>query len=279
MGPAISKAHNVLHRNHTASAPDPIDAATATAIIAAVNEQQLALLLPPLVAALDVKNATEENASSEGPLFVLDLDCGTGHNTLTLASLTHDWRVPVQLEGWDRDGEKVEIAEARCKDVRWENTNSSVTFSRADHWRRLEIGHPVLKYFRHVYEFVLSTFVVKNMPLDVFFKGIEGLLSRDSVALVTCVHPEFGGAGSCLDMSENEEGETLGVLRFRHSVQEVTRIATECGLTLEGAVNEVKLSSMVVEGLEESLRGDARKWVGRKVLFSVVLRRVTDAQF
>jgi hypothetical protein len=156
-----------------------------------------------------------------------------------------------------------------------------VTFSRADHWRRLEIGHPVLKYFRHMYEFVLSTFVVNSMPLDVFFRGIEGLLSRDSVALVTGVHPEFGGAETCLDMNENEneKGETLGVPRFRHSVQEVLRVATECGLTLQGAVNEVKLGSTMVEGFEQSLKEDAKKWTGQKVLFSVVLRRVTDGEF
>jgi SAM-dependent methyltransferase len=279
MGTAISKAHNVLHHNHAGSSPDLIDAATATAIVNAVNEQQLAHLLPPLIAALDDKNVTEENASSGGPIFVLDLDCGTGHNTLTLAGLTHDWRVPVQLEGWDRDGEKLEIARALCKDVRWENTNSSVTFSHANHWRRLEIGHPVLKYFRHKYEFVLSTFVVNSMPLDVYFKGIEGLLSRDGVALVTCVHPEFGGAESCLDINENEKHKATGGLRFRYTVQEVLKVAAECGLTLQGDVNEVKLSSTMVEGLEESLRGDARKWVGRKVWFSVVLRRVTDAPF
>jgi SAM-dependent methyltransferase len=276
MGPAISKA---LHRNHTASAPDPIDAATATAIIAAVNEQQLAQLLPPLIAALDDKTVTEENASSGGPVFVLDLDCGTGHNTLTLAHLAHDWRVPVELEGWDSHQENVQIAENRCKDVRWENTNSSVTFSRANHWRRLEIGHPGLKYFGHMYEFVLSSLVVNSMPLEVFFKGIEGLLSRDSVALVTCVHPDLGGAGSGLDVNENEKCETIEKSRFRHTVQKVVKVATECGLTLQGAVNEVKLSSMVVEGLEERLRGNARKWVGRKVLVSVVLRRVTDARF
>jgi SAM-dependent methyltransferase len=279
MGTAISKVNNVLHRDHAASAPDPIDATTATAIIAAVNDQQLAHLLPPLIAALEHKNVAEENASSGGSLFVLDLDCGTGQNTLTLAGLTHDWRVPVQLEGWDRDGEKVEIARTRCKDVRWENTNSSVAFSRADHWRRLEIGHPVLKYFRHMYEFVLSSLIMHSMPLDVFFKGIEGLLSRDSVALVTCVHPEFGGAESCLDINENEKHKATGGLRFRHTVQEVLKAATECGLTLQGAVKEVKLNSTMVEGLEESLRGDARKWVGRKVVVSIVLRRVTDAPF
>jgi SAM-dependent methyltransferase len=279
MGTAISKAHNGLHHDHTTSAADSTDAATATAIIAAVNEQQLAHLLPPLIAALDDKDATEENASSGGPLFVLDLDCGAGHNTLTLAHLTHNWRIPVQLEGWDRNWEKLEIAQARCKDVRWENTNSSVTFSKANHWRRLEIGHPVLKYFRHMYEFVLSTLVINHMPLDVFFKGIEGLLSRDSVALVTCMHPEVGPAGHSSTGNQDEKTEMGGESGFRRSVQEVLKVARECGLTLQGAVNEVKLSSTMVEGLEESLRGDARKWIGRKVWFSVVLRRVTDAKF
>ena len=41
-------------------------------------------------------------------------------------------------------------------------------------------------------------------------------------------------------------------------------------------MNEVKMSSAMVEMLEESLRGDARKWAGRKVSFSVVLRSVTE---
>ena len=68
-------------------------------------------------------------------------------------------------------------------------------------------------------------------------------------------------------------------VRHRHSVQEVLDAATRCGLTVPGTVNEVKLSTMMVEGLEQSLREDAKDWVGRKVWFSVVLRRVTDEPF
>lgn len=275
MGAATSKA--VDSPRQTANAQISMDATT-TAIITAVNEQHLAYLLPLLIAELQ-GNIAAEHTDSDGPLLLLDLDCSTGHNTLSLARLTHHWRVPVQLEGWDHDREKVEIARARCKDVPWENTNSSVTFSHANHWKRLQIGHPGLKYFRHMYEFVLSALVLHRMPLEVFLKGIEGLLSRGSVALVTCVHPEFGVAEWGSTGSEDEKGETGGETAFRHSVQEVLEVAAECGLTLQGAVTEVKLSSTMVKGLEQSLKGDAKKWVGRKVLFSVVLRRLTDDKF
>ncbi|KAM0712698.1 hypothetical protein Q7P35_000145 [Cladosporium inversicolor] len=262
----------------TSKAIDGPNHATTTAIVTAVNEQQLAHLLPPLIAELQ-GNVADDHTDSHGPICLLDLDCRIGHNTLTLARLTHHWRVPVQLEGWDCDEDNLEVARTRCKAFQWENTNSSVTFSRADHWKRLEIGHPGLKYFRHMYEFVLSTLVIHRMPLDVFFKGIEGLLSRGSVALVTCVHPEFGGAEPDLNGSEDEKGRVVEGVRFRHSVQEVLGVAKRCGLTLQGAVNEVKLSTTMVEGLEQGLREDARTWVGRKVLFSVVLRRVTDEPF
>ena len=263
----------------TSKAIDGPNHATTTAIVTAVNEQQLAHLLPPLLAELPGNNATEEDASSGGPLCLLDLDCGTGHNTLTLAGLTRHWRVPVQLEGWDRDGDKLEIARALCEDCQWDNTNSSVTFSKADHWKRLEIGHPGLKYFRHMYEFVLSSLVMHHMPLDVFFRGIEGLMSRDSVALVTCIYPEFGVAEDGLSGSEDEKSETRDQPVFRHDIQEVLDAAKRCGLTLQGTVKEVKLSTEVIEKLEHSLREDAKKWIGRKIWFSVVLRRVTDARF
>lgn len=253
--------------------------ATATAIVTAVNEQQLAHLLPPLIAELDGNDATREDANSGGPLFLLDLDCGTGENTLTLAGLTRHWRVPVQLEGWDRDEDKLKIARVRCKDCQWENTNSSVIFSEGNHWKRLEIGHPALRYFRHMYEFVLSTLVMHRMPLDVFFKGIEGLLSRDSVALITCVYPEFGVAEGGLSGSEDEKSEMRGEPEFRHDVQEVLDAAKRYGLTLQGTVKEAKLNTEVVERLEHSVRDDARKWIGRKVWFSIVLRRVTDDEF
>ncbi|GAB7326099.1 hypothetical protein MBLNU13_g10120t1 [Cladosporium sp. NU13] len=263
----------------TSKAIDGPNHATTTAIVTAVNEQQLAHLLPPLLAELDGNNATEEDASSGGPTFLLDLDCGTGHNTLTLAGLTRHWRVPVQLEGWDRDGDKLEIARARCKDVQWQNTNSSVTFSKANHWKRLEIGHPGLKYFRHMYEFVLSSLVMHRMPMDIFFKGIEGLLSRDSVALITCAHPEFIVAERGLTGSENEKREIKEELVFRHDVQDVLSAAKRCGLTLQGAVKEVKLSTEMLGKLEHSEREEAKKCVGRKVWFSVVLGRVTDDKF
>ena len=271
MGTAISKAYHGLRHDHVSSAPDPIDAATATAITAAVNEQQLASLLPPLLA-----NLHEENAKLGGPTSLLDLDCEAGHNTLALAHLTRHWRVPVQLEGWDRDGEKLEFAKARCKDVQWDDTNSSVTFTRTNHWRRLQVGHPGLTYFRHMYEFVLSTLVMHRMPLDVFLKGIEGLLSRDSVALVTCVHPEFGVVENGFTGSEDEKGRVMEEVRFTHSVQEVLEAAAKCGLTVQGAVKEVKLGTEVIERLEHGLREDATKWIGRKVWFGVVLRRLVD---
>ena len=278
MGTASSRVHNGAQNDHSGSAPNPIDAVTATVIITAVNEEQLAHLLPNLIAELE-GNVTEEHTDSHGPICLLDLDCGTGHHTIALAGLTRHWRVSVQLEGWDSNQNSIETARAHCRDIQWENTNSSVTFSYANHWRRLQIGYPGLKYFRHMYEFVLSTLVMNRMPLGVFFKGIEGLLSRGGVALVTCVHPEFGGAESCLGISENEKCEMREGPGFRHSVQEVVEVATECGLTLQGAVNEVELGSTTVEGLEESLRRDAKKWVARKMWFSVVLRRVTDDVF
>ena len=62
-------------------------------------------------------------------------------------------------------------------------------------------------------------------------------------------------------------------------MQEVLSAAKRCGLTLQGAVKEVKLSTEVVERLEHSVRDEAKKWIGRKVWFSVVLRRVTDDKF
>jgi len=263
----------------TSKAVDGPNHATATAIVTAVNEQQLSHLLAPLIAELDGNDTTREDPSSGGPLFLLDLDCGTGQNTLILAGLTRHWRVPVQLEGWDRDEDKLEIARARCKDCQWENTNSSVTFSKANHWKRLEIGHPGLKYFRHMYEFVLSTLVMHRMPLDVFFKGIEGLLSRDSVALVTCVHPEFSVAERGLTGSEDEKSEMGDEPELRHDIQEVLNAAERSGLTLQGTVKEVKLNTEVVERLEHSVRNDAKKWIGRRMWFSIVLRRVTDAKF
>ena len=155
----------------TSEAVDGPNHATATAIVTAVNEQQLAHLLPSLNAKLDGNDATAEDANSGGPLFLLDLDCGAGQNTLALTGLTRHWRVPAQLEGWDRDGDKLEIVSACCKDCQWENTNSSVILSKGNHWKRLEIGHPALKHFRHMYEFVLSSLVMHRMPLDVFFQG------------------------------------------------------------------------------------------------------------
>lgn len=130
-----------------------------------------------------------------------------------------------------------------------------------------------------MYEFVLSTLVMCRMPLDVFFKAIEGLLSRDSVALITCVHSEFGVAGGGLSGSEDGKSEMRDEPVLRHDIQEVLNAANRCGLTLQEAVKEVKLSTETVEKLEHSVREDAKKWLGHKVWFGVILRRVTDDIF
>ena len=274
MGTAVSTAVDRLR--HTASLPNPVDAATMTAIIALVNDQQLTQMLPPLLDDIHGQVA-EDHKDYEGPLCLLDVDCGTGHTTLTLASLTRHWRRPVQLEGWDLDQEKLEIAQARCKDIRWEkNMNSSVTFARVNQWGRLQKGLPISPYSRHGYDFVLSSLAMRSMPLDLFFRGIEGLLGRNDVAVVTCVHPDFAVAGPSSARSEDEKGVPREEVRLIHSVNDVLEAAAKFGLVIQRVVKEAKLSIEMVQRLGPGQREAAEEWVGRKVWFGVVLRRVVD---
>jgi hypothetical protein len=127
-----------------------------------------------------------------------------------------------------------------------------------------------------MYDFVLSALVIHRLPLDIFFKGIEGLLVRDGVAVVTCVHPEFAGAEQCSMRVEAEKRGAMDGARFMHEIQDVLEAATRFGLTLQGAVKEVKLSMEVVQRLEHSQREVAKEWVGRKVCFGVVFKRIVD---
>jgi SAM-dependent methyltransferase len=273
MGAASSKVFD--GPRHAARVAIPMDAATITAIVAAVNEQQLAHMLPPLLMDLHGQVA-EDHKDHEEPLSILDLDCDAGHDTLTLACLTRSWRKPVQLEGWDRDKEKLEIATIRCKDVHWENSNSSVTFNHVSHWGRLQKRLPILPYFRHMYDFVLSSLMMQRLPLDLFFRGIEGLLGRDGVALVTCVHPDFGATERGSIGSEDEKGGLMEEVRSMHSMKDVLEAAARSGLTLQGVVKEAKLSMDVVQRLEHSQREVAREWVGRKIWFGIVFQRISD---
>lgn len=273
MGTTASKAGKKSQCD--TSALSPMDTATMTAILAAVNEQQLANMIPPLLVDLHGIVA-EDHKDYDSPESLLDLDCDDGHHTLTLASLTRDWRKPVQLEGWSHDKEELESATARCKDVRWENTNSSVTFSHIEPWSRLQKGLPISPYFRHMYDLVLSALVVHRLPLDIFFKGIEGLLVRDGVAVITCVHPDFAVAEAGCSGTEDEQGGLGEKVRFKHSVKDVLEAAIRSGLTLQEVVREAKLSIEVVQRLEHSQREVVKEWVGRKVCFGVVFKRIVD---
>jgi hypothetical protein len=81
MGAASSKVIDDPRR--AAHVATPMDDATITAIIAAVNEQQLVQILLPLLAHLHGQVA-EDHKDHEEPLSILDLDCDAGHDTLTL---------------------------------------------------------------------------------------------------------------------------------------------------------------------------------------------------
>ena len=272
MGTSISTAINGAR--HAPSAPIPMDATT-TAIITVVNEHHLAHLLPPLLAGIHGEVA-EDHKDYDWPLSLVDLDCDTGQNTLTLATLTRHWRRPVQLEGWDRDKGKLESAEARCKDATWDNMNSSVTFNYLNLWKGLQMRLPVSPYFRHMYGFVLGVLIMHRLPLDILFKGIGGLLERDGVAVITWMHPDIGVTEASSTESADEKSETNEEADFRHSVEGVLETAARYDLTLQGAVQQVRFSSEMVERLEHDLRENAMKWVGRDFLISVVLKRVID---
>jgi hypothetical protein len=114
---------------------------------------------------------------------------------------------------------------------------------------------------------LISTLVLEHVPLPSFFATLHSLLRPNGLALVTNMHDQMGASSQAGFV--NAQGVKVRGTSHVHTVADTLDEARKAGLD----VLSVREREVRTEDLE-STGGRGRKWVGVRVWFGVVLRRV-----
>ena len=241
-------------------------------VLQAVDDVQLHRLLPEFVRL--TCNHKDSAAIASGALKVLDLGCGTGRNTRKL--LRADWDVDLDLIGWDGSQAMLDIARAKCEAMS----------SSSKHQVSLELGvrdlasvDSIPERYTSFFDGLVSTLVLEHIPADTFFAIIAKVLKPGSYALISNMHQDLGALSRA--GFKTASGERFKATSYVYTPHEVVRAASEAGLevvgeVVEGAVDSKLIDGGVVDGVKVekgTVTERARKYVGTKVWFGIILRK------
>lgn len=121
-------------------------------------------------------------------------------------------------------------------------------------------------------EGIVSTLVLKHFPLEAFSKVLRSMLKLNGVALLTNLHPDISSlsqAGFFLTDEDGREVKVRGV-SWVNGVQETVDAARKERFEPVGRVKESSVTEEQVGVLGER----ARKWIGLRVWFGMIVRMV-----
>ncbi|KAL9019979.1 MAG: hypothetical protein Q9185_002769 [Variospora sp. 1 TL-2023] len=216
---------------------------------------------------------------------IIDLGCGTGRSTLPLL------RIPgARILGLDSSTRMLQKASARCTEV-WQGLPRGERAAALgfDVWDMLCCGTkkknpPPLpgcvvgegkggkeeKEEDEGVDAVISTLVVEHVPLDVFFDVVGKMVRKKGkgVVLVTNMHADMGRSSQA-GFRVGGTGEKVRGKSYVHDMEEVVEVARREGWRVRWGPEEREIREEDVGRLGER----ARKWVGRKVWFGMLLER------
>ncbi|KAI4118988.1 MAG: hypothetical protein LQ345_001019 [Seirophora villosa] len=194
---------------------------------------------------------------------IVDLGCGTGRTTLELLHLPD-----VRIVGLDNSRGMQAVAMARCNQtletLAQEARAATLSF---DTWDMLDEAHDVPEVAKNA-DAVVSTLVVEHIPLDVFFGACSRILKRAGLLLLTNMHPDMG-AESQAGFTDPVSGEKVRPVSYAHTVEATVEEAKRWGFETVWGPEERD----VREDDLEKLGGRAKKWVGKKVWFGMMMKK------
>ncbi|OCK79374.1 S-adenosyl-L-methionine-dependent methyltransferase [Lepidopterella palustris CBS 459.81] len=232
-------------------------------ILQAIDDLELASLLPEFLALA---------TSAPSPDFsIIDLGCGTGRNTAKLLSHPYPSTLNVSVTGLDFSSGMLAVAEQKLfSQLHTLKPNIKLTLQQADCFPSatnpstspsLPVTSPS--------NAIISTLVLEHIPLTHFFATLATLLQPSGLALVTNMHREMGSRSQAGFVGS--DGKKVQGTSFVYGVEETVEAAREAGFELV----EIRERGMKEEDVSAGrVSGRGVKWVGCKVWYGVVLRRV-----
>ncbi|KAF3053886.1 hypothetical protein E8E11_011638 [Didymella keratinophila] len=229
-------------------------------MLQSIDDDELNSLLPSLL--------DEVASASSSTINILDLGCGTGRNTARL--LSHPWPAnkTVNVTGLDFSAGMLSLARSKLTPLADSAENLTL---RLEHCNPFPAFPPFSPSSLNLIpqDLVISTLVLEHIPLPIFFTTLSLLLSPGGTALVTNMHAEMGSRSSAGFV--NAAGIKVRGESYVYTLAETVASAEGAGLRVLTA-RERSVSRDDVERGVVGRRGE--KWVGWRVWFGVVVRRV-----
>lgn len=121
------------------------------------------------------------------------------------------------------------------------------------------------------FDAILTTLVLEHFPLSTFLTILDKMIRHGGMVLLTNMHPDMGARSQAGFVSVDGEGRQVKVRgrSWVHGVEETADCARAMGFEVMGSVGE----RAVTEGILEGLGDRARKWLGTRVWYGMVLRK------
>lgn len=255
-------------------------------ILQAVDNIELETLLPAFIAL--VRDSVKPNASE---ISAVDLGCGTGRNTVKLSNalLRSKAYSQVTVTGIDASEGMLALAKEKLAETltkfALEDPISATSFHyNFIHHNFLLPSHntasnePPILLKQQIFppqstDCLITTLVLEHIPLKPFFSIINSILQPGGYVLLTNMHPEMGSMSQAGFSSTDQDGNKIKIrgTSYIHGVEETVKAAEEAGFEVIGDV----LERGIVDGeMAEKLGKRAAKWVGIKVWYGMILKKL-----
>jgi SAM-dependent methyltransferase len=234
-------------------------------MLQAIDDIELDTLLPQFFAQVQMRANTSA-------ISLLDLGCGTGRNTAKLLSFASPTGKTTTVIGLDFSKGMLDIAVEKLRAFNVGSGSPRLRLEQCDCFPT--VNNPSAPPLPNVpgltpVNAVLSTLVLEHVPLPAYFSTLAALLLPNGLAFVTNMHADMGAKSQAGFV--NKDGVKVRGSSFAHTVQDTVDEAVRVGFEVI-SLQEREMRSGDVESGRVGERG--WKWVGVKVWFGVVVKKV-----
>ncbi|KAF1949840.1 S-adenosyl-L-methionine-dependent methyltransferase [Byssothecium circinans] len=253
-------------------------------MLQSIDDDELSTLLPSFLDTVLASTNIPSTPRAPPPSkpHILDLGCGTGRNMAKVLQYEAFRGVGgVRVTGMDFSEEMLSVAEGKLGAGDEDEKGSGVRYTliKTNCFPSIDdtipnpspnpSPKPKLPDYLPPITALLSTLVLEHIPLPSFFATLAALLAPGAYALVTNMHAEMGRVSQAGFV--NAEGVKVRGESFVYELEDVLGEARRCGFE----VLEVRERGVRREDVEGGVVGGrGRKWVGVRVWFGVVLRKM-----